>query len=212
MPRSREVVLELERAVEVVDDGALAAAGDHDHLLDPAGDRLLDAVLDRRLVDERQHLFRLRLGDRQESRAETGGGKDRLADAWHVIGDNLSGGDTLTASGRGSKGALERVVEGDLITTHVGGKGVFATPAMIGLMEGASHRSVEGLLPDGPDDRRLRGARPPPGAGAAGQHDRGHQPADRGQGQQALFDVSCALGDKLLGSGTHKRAIVPANF
>ncbi|TMF06242.1 MAG: hypothetical protein E6I42_02790 [Chloroflexi bacterium] len=32
---------------------------------------------------------------------------------------------------------------------HVGGKGVFATPAMIGLMEGASHKAVEGQLPDG---------------------------------------------------------------
>jgi hypothetical protein len=72
----RQVVLELERAVEVVDDGALAAACDHDHLLDSAGDGLLDAVLDRRLIDERQHLLRLRLGDRKKSRAKPGGWKD----------------------------------------------------------------------------------------------------------------------------------------
>src|SRR5438132_857522 len=32
---------------------------------------------------------------------------------------------------------------------HVGGKGVFATPAMIGLMEGASHKVVEELLAEG---------------------------------------------------------------
>ena len=75
-----EVVLELQRPVEVIDDGALAAAGDHDHLLDAAGDRLFDAVLDGRLVDEGQHLFRLRLCRRQEPGAETSGGKDRLAD------------------------------------------------------------------------------------------------------------------------------------
>ena len=74
-----QVVLEVDRAVEVVDDGALAAAGHHDHLLDPARDRLLDAVLDGRLVDERQHLFRLRFGDGQEARAETRGREDRLA-------------------------------------------------------------------------------------------------------------------------------------
>ena len=73
-----EVVLKLQRPVEVVDDGSLAAACDHDHLLDSAGDRLLDTVLDGRLVDQRKHLFRLRLGHRQEPRAETGGGKDRL--------------------------------------------------------------------------------------------------------------------------------------
>ena len=30
---------------------------------------------------------------------------------------------------------MERVVEGNLLTHHVGGKGTFATPAMIGLME-----------------------------------------------------------------------------
>ena len=31
-------------------------------------------------------------------------------------------------------------------------------------------------------------------------------------GNKLLFEVSCSLGDKLIGSGTHKRAIVPANF
>ena len=72
-------MLKLERAVEMVDDRALAAAGDHDDLLDSARDRLLNAVLDRRLVDERQHLFWLRLGDREEARAKTRGRKYRLA-------------------------------------------------------------------------------------------------------------------------------------
>ena len=47
----------------------------------------------------------------------------------------------------GVEGLLERVVDGDLLTHHVGGKGTFATPAMIGLMEMTSHRSVERLLP-----------------------------------------------------------------
>ena len=40
-------------------------------------------------------------------------------------------------------------MEGDLITKHVGGKGIFSTPAMIGLMEAASHKSLHGLLPEG---------------------------------------------------------------
>ncbi len=44
------------------------------------GDRLLDHVLDDRLVDERQHLLRLRLGGGQEARAEAGGGEHGLAD------------------------------------------------------------------------------------------------------------------------------------
>jgi hypothetical protein len=74
-----QVVLQLERPIEVVHDGSLAAAGDHDHLLDTARDRLLDPVLDRRLVDEGQHLLGLRLGDRQESCPQTRSGEDRLA-------------------------------------------------------------------------------------------------------------------------------------
>ena len=72
-------MLELERAVEVVDDGALATARDHDHLFDAARDGLFDAVLDCRLVDERQHLFGLCLGDGQETGAQTSGREDGFA-------------------------------------------------------------------------------------------------------------------------------------
>ncbi len=79
-PALAKVMLELQRSVEMVDDGALATACDHDHLLDTAGDCFLHAVLDRRLVDQRQHLFRLRFGGGQESGAEPGSGDDRLAD------------------------------------------------------------------------------------------------------------------------------------
>ena len=49
-------------------------------LCDAGGDRFFDAVLDDRLVDQRQHLLRLRLGGGKESGAETGGGKDGFAD------------------------------------------------------------------------------------------------------------------------------------
>ena len=71
--------LELDRDVEVVLDRVLAAAGDQDDVVDAGGDRLLDAVLDDRLVDERQHFLGLRLGSGQKPRAESGGGEDRLA-------------------------------------------------------------------------------------------------------------------------------------
>ena len=60
-------------------DRVLAAAGDEDDVVDAGGERLFDAVLDDRLVDERQHLFRLRLGRREEARAEARGGKHGLA-------------------------------------------------------------------------------------------------------------------------------------
>ncbi|TAN33440.1 thioesterase [bacterium] len=112
----------------------------------------------------------------------------------------------------GLKGRAERVVEGDLLTTHVGGKGTFSTPAMIGLMEITSHRSLAGLLPE---DQTTVGYE---------VHVRHLAPAAPGstvvvtttltevKGNKLYFEVECRQGDKLLGSGTHKRAIVPANF
>ena len=72
--------LELDGDVEVILDRVLAAAGDEDDVVDAGRDRLLDAVLDDRLVDERQHLLRLRLGGGQEAGAEAGGGEHGFAD------------------------------------------------------------------------------------------------------------------------------------
>ena len=112
----------------------------------------------------------------------------------------------------GLEGRVERVVEGDLITKHVGGQGIFATPAMIGLMEWASHKALDGLLPE---DETTVGYE---------VHVRHLAPAKPGttvvvsskltevKGNKLYFDVECHEGDKLLGSGTHKRAIVPADF
>ena len=112
----------------------------------------------------------------------------------------------------GIEGRLERVVDGDLITKHVGGQGTFATPAMIGLMEITSHRSLEDLLPDGHTTVGYE------------VHVRHLAPAAPGttivvttkltevKGNKLYFDVACHQGAQLLGSGIHKRAIVPANF
>ena len=112
----------------------------------------------------------------------------------------------------GLEGRLERVVEGDLITRHVGGQGTFSTPAMIGLMEITSHRSVEGLLADGETTvgyevhvRHLAPARPGSTVVVTSK-------LTEVKGNKLYFDVECHQGDMLLGSGTHKRAIVPANF
>src|SRR6267378_409555 len=64
-----ELGLQLVGLVEVVLDRALVAAGHEDHLGDSRR-RLLDRVLDQRLVDDRQHLLRARLGHRQKAAAE----------------------------------------------------------------------------------------------------------------------------------------------
>ena len=112
----------------------------------------------------------------------------------------------------GLEGRLERVVEGELITRHVGGAGTFATPAMIGLMEITSHRSIERLIPEGQTTVGYE------------VHVRHLAPAAPGstvvvtttltevKGNKLYFDVECRQGEKLVGAGIHKRAIVPAAF
>ena len=112
----------------------------------------------------------------------------------------------------GLEARLERVVEGDLITRHVGGKGIFSTPAMIGLMEITSHRSLDALLPEGQTtvgyEVHVRHVAPaPPGSTITVT-----TKLTEVKGNKLYFDVACHLGDVLVGSGTHKRAIVPADY
>ena len=107
---------------------------------------------------------------------------------------------------------MERVVDERLITMHVGGKGVFATPAMIGLMEGASHKAVEDLLPEGHTtvgyEVHVRHLAPAPPGSTVVVTSRVSEVRDN----KLVFEVECRLADKVIGTGTHKRAIVPANF
>ena len=107
---------------------------------------------------------------------------------------------------------MERVVDDPLITRHVGGKGVFATPAMIGLMEGASHKAVEAELPEGHTtvgyEVHVRHTAPaPPGSTIVVT-----ATLKEVNGNKLYFDVLCEMDGNVIGSGTHKRAIVPANF
>jgi len=120
--------------------------------------------------------------------------------------------DTIESIQPGVEGRLERVVEGNLLTHHVGGKGTFATPAMIGLMELTSHRSVERMLPEGQTtvgyEVHVRHLVPT----APGRTIVVTTRLTEVKGNKLHFDVECREGDKLLGSGIHKRAIVPATF
>ncbi|TMC51663.1 MAG: thioesterase [Chloroflexi bacterium] len=112
----------------------------------------------------------------------------------------------------GVEGLLERVVDGDLLTHHVGGKGTFATPAMIGLMEMTSHRSVERLLPEGHTtvgyEVHVRHLAPT----APGHTITVTSSLIEVKGNKLYFEVECREGEMLLGSGIHKRAIVPSTF
>src|SRR5665811_140423 len=83
---------------------------------------------------------------------------------------------------------------------------------IVGLMEWASHKSLDGLLPENETTvgyevhvRHLAPARPGTTVVATSK-------LTEVKGNKLYFDVECHEGDKLLGSGTHKRAIVPADF
>ena len=112
----------------------------------------------------------------------------------------------------GLEGRLERVVESELITRHVGGAGTFSTPAMIGLMEITCHRSIEPLLADGETTvgyevhvRHLAAARPGSTIVVTTR-------LNEVKGNKLHFEVECRQGDTLIGSGIHKRAIVAADY
>lgn len=112
----------------------------------------------------------------------------------------------------GLHGRTERVVDGDLITRHVGGHGTFSTPAMIGLMEATSHRTVEQLLPEGQTtvgyEVHVRHFLPSPPGSTVVVTSR----LTEVNGNKLYFEVECRDGERLLGSGIHKRAVVPATF
>ncbi len=120
--------------------------------------------------------------------------------------------DTIEGIRPGLAGHLGRVVDGDLLTHHVGGQGTFSTPAMIGLMEITSHRSVERLLPEGHTtvgyEVHVRHLAPT----APGATIEVTTRLTEVKGNKLYFEVECREGAKLLGSGIHKRAIVPARF
>ena len=120
--------------------------------------------------------------------------------------------ETIEGIKPGLEGTLTRVVDGELLTHHVGGKGTFSTPAMIGLMEITSHRSIERLLPAGHTtvgyEVNVRHLAPT----APGRTIVVTSRLSDVKGNKLYFEVECRDGDTLLGSGIHKRAIVPANF
>jgi hypothetical protein len=78
--------LDLEGGVEMILDRVLGAPGHEIELVDAGGLGLFHRILDQRLVDDRQHLFRHRLGRRQKAGAEPRHREHRLAYRfWHLI-------------------------------------------------------------------------------------------------------------------------------
>ncbi|MDR3348638.1 MAG: thioesterase family protein [Acidaminococcales bacterium] len=85
---------------------------------------------------------------------------------------------------------------------------VYATPAMIGLMEGASLGAVDPLLPDGFGTVGLKVnishiAAALPGAEVAAEAE-----LTAVNGKKLFFKVAAFAGEKKIGEGTHERYIV----
>ena len=93
---------------------------------------------------------------------------------------------------------------------HVGGRGIFATPAMIGLMELCSHRSVEPFLPEGMTTVGFEVCVRHLAPTAPGGRVTVTSKLTRVDGRKLFFDVECREGEKLCGNGTHRRVVVPA--
>ena len=66
LPAAGQHVLQLHRLIEIVLDRVLAPSGHEDELFDAGRPRLLERVLDQRLVDHRQQFLGQGLGCRQE--------------------------------------------------------------------------------------------------------------------------------------------------
>jgi fluoroacetyl-CoA thioesterase len=96
------------------------------------------------------------------------------------------------------------------MTRHVGGNGLFATPAMILLMEQTAHSSVATRLPTGYTTvgyevcvRHLAPAREGEAIVVTSR-------LSEVEGNHLLFEVECRKDGAMIGEGTHRRAVVPA--
>lgn len=109
----------------------------------------------------------------------------------------------------GLRHRYERVVDEALLTTHIPGAGVLATPSMILLMEQASHLTVADRLPEGFTtvgyEVHVRHVAP----ARAGSTVTVTSELKEVSGKKLLFEVACREGDTLIGEGLHRRAIVP---
>jgi predicted thioesterase len=112
----------------------------------------------------------------------------------------------------GLESRIERVIDASLLTRHMGGAGMFATPMMILLMEMAAHAAVEPVLSSGQTTVGYEVCVRHRAPAREGETVVVTARLDEVTGNRLSFAVECTkdAGQTLLGTGTHKRAIVPA--
>jgi fluoroacetyl-CoA thioesterase len=105
---------------------------------------------------------------------------------------------------------MERVIDASLLTKHVGGPGMFATPMMIMLMEQTAHAAVEPTLPAGHTTVGYEVCIRHRAPASEGETVVVTARLDEVTGNRLHYTVECTKDGTVLGTGTHKRAIVPA--
>jgi len=109
----------------------------------------------------------------------------------------------------GITGQVTQTVDETLVTRHVGGAGVLGTPFMILLMENASHLAVQPLLPAGTTTVGFEVCIKHLAPTLLGGTVRVSSRLVEVDGRKLRFEVQCHEGDKLCGTGTHRRTVVP---
>ena len=108
----------------------------------------------------------------------------------------------------GLKGRRQTIVCEHNVASHVN---KFSTPSMIGLMEGASIEAVRGLLDENQTsvgyEVNVRHIAP----ADIGATITAHAELVEVERNRLLFNVEAYDGDKKIGEGTHRRAIIGTN-
>ena len=192
-----EQVLELEGEVEMVLDRPLLARGDDDDLLDPGSHGLLDRVLDDRLVDQRQHLLRLRLRGGKEAGPPACRGEDGLSNAHRTSGTRGVGGRASIAGVSGVAGRSGPAGHG-----RCPPRAVCSSPIRSGLRERGRPRILSDRAPGQRDD-----------ATSDVQDAYGRRLERRGPGAQAGSDSANRRTARLNAAGRSRfaRCVAPAS-
>lgn len=111
----------------------------------------------------------------------------------------------------GLKAEIVATVDDKLVVKHMGGEGVLSTPSMIGLMERAGIEAVQAHLPEGHTTVGFEVNVKHFGAIPKGKTVTTRAELLEADGQKLRFKVEAYDGDKKVGDGTHRRAIIPVH-
>ena len=108
----------------------------------------------------------------------------------------------------GISNSQEREITEDLTTGHVGGTPVLSTPSMIGLMEGVCLNAVVPHLDEDETTVGIHVSVSHVAGSALGEQVTVKCRLAEINKRRLVFEVSAHVGDRLLGEGTHQRAVV----